>query len=933
MAIQNKSKDLYTLLNQYKLPKDSHEIYTHTKIKGGKYKVPDEQLDELYNLLHDDIFVNKNEFNDTLTEANSLITQIKIDLDFKYVTEDDAIRRIYNFDDIEKIAAIYMKYIDKYIIAPKDSRVAFILEKSHAGVWDNKRDPKTSKLIIKDGIHIMFPFITTYYKIAHKIREEVLIELEEILNSYKFYNNLNDILDISVVHKNNWFLYGCKKAGSPPYLVSKILKFNSDLNIEYLPLSKYSNIEYIRMFSILNKDKTVHWQMAIRDNYKSMLDPENLIIKSDYLKHKQESLKRKKKTIQKSKEELDMICKIIDCLSIFRAEERKPWIELGWCLFNIHNADDTLLKKWIEFSKKDPKYTDTAEDACRDVWSTSREDNLGYPTLIMWARIDNKDEYNKLIENDFGNKLRNYVQRNKLEQNDIAKLMHSLFKNDYVCVCKNKSKYVWFKFEKHRWTELGSHSEMRLKLSDVLATKFSVLGESYLSEYNKLGSGADNSSQLQDFSTRAVNISKKLRQTGFKNSVITECQDEFINEAKDFIEKMDENPNLIGCNNGVYDLRRLEFRDGRPEDYITLTTKIDYDQNFSWEDSKVKEIMKFIGQVLPIVAVREYILKVLATTLDGSTKQEKFYIFSGCGGNGKSKLIELLDLTLGDYSKGVSVALLTKKRADSNAANPELFVTKGRRLVKFQEAEENSKINVGLMKEISGGDKITARGLFQDPIEFKPQFKPIFICNDDPELPPNDEGTWRRVRRIEFISRFVDKANPDIKKNEFPIDFDLSEKIKNRPEAFLWILIEYYKKYREEGGIKEPNEVLEYTNIYRRANDMFLEFFNECVTQETNGFLTLSDVFREYKAWFRENQQGTGLKAKRKEDLRTYLVKNLGKEYDTSQSMHQVANDKLRGTCWLGYKLNEYYTNPIHNKVNKTVTNLIEEEDELDEKI
>ena len=51
MAASNKSKDLYSLLNQYKLPKDSHEIYTHTKIKGGKYKVPDENLDELSNLL------------------------------------------------------------------------------------------------------------------------------------------------------------------------------------------------------------------------------------------------------------------------------------------------------------------------------------------------------------------------------------------------------------------------------------------------------------------------------------------------------------------------------------------------------------------------------------------------------------------------------------------------------------------------------------------------------------------------------------------------------------------------------------------------------------------------------------------------------------------------------------------------------------------
>ena len=80
------------------------------------------------------------------------------------------------------------------------------------------------------------------------------------------------------------------------------------------------------------------------------------------------------------------------------------------------------------------------------------------------------------------------------------------------------------------------------------------------------------------------------------------------------------------------------------------------------------------------------------------------------------------------------------------------------------------------MKELSGGDKITARGLFQDPIEFKPQFKPIFICNDDPELPPNDEGTWRRIKLIPFESRFVSNPNPK-KSNQFPIDPSLKNEI------------------------------------------------------------------------------------------------------------------------------------------------------------
>ena len=92
----------------------------------------------------------------------------------------------------------------------------------------------------------------------------------------------------------------------------------------------------------------------------------------------------------------------------------------------------------------------------------------------------------------------------------------------------------------------------------------------------------------------------------------------------------------------------------------------------------------------------------------------------------------------------------------------------------------------------------------------------------------------------------------------------------------------------------------------------------------------LSDIFREYKAWFKENQQGSGLKSKRKEDLRAYLIKNLGKEYDTSQSVHKIANDKIRGACWLGYKLNDCYTNPI-NKINKpNIINMIQD-DEVDE--
>ena len=151
-------------------------------------------------------------------------------------------------------------------------------------------------------------------------------------------------------------------------------------------------------------------------------------------------------------------------------------------------------------------------------------------------------------------------------------------------------------------------------------------------------------------------------------------------------------------------------------------------------------MIDFIHKIVPKEAVRNYTLRFLSKCLSGENRDEGFYIWTGSGGNGKSKLIELMQLVLGEYAGGLPVSLITKSRASSNSATPEMERTKGLRLVVMQEPEANESINIGLMKELTGGDMITARQLYHEPMEFKPQFKLAVCTNNLFDIRSNDNG-------------------------------------------------------------------------------------------------------------------------------------------------------------------------------------------------
>ena len=149
-------------------------------------------------------------------------------------------------------------------------------------------------------------------------------------------------------------------------------------------------------------------------------------------------------------------------------------------------------------------------------------------------------------------------------------------------------------------------------------------------------------------------------------------------------------------------------------------------------------------------SLRQYMWEHLASTLLGTNENQTFNIYNGSGANGKSKLVELMGMVLREYKGTVPISLVTQKRSNIGGTSSEIYNLIGTRMAVMQEPSKNDSINEGIVKELTGGDPIQCRALFQNSVTFVPQFKLVVCTNHMFEVKSNDDGTWRRLRKVDF---------------------------------------------------------------------------------------------------------------------------------------------------------------------------------------
>ena len=835
---------VYDILSKNRITEESKTKESHRSygLFQGKFAL-DKSQRKLFNAAY--IKAISKGVNDlSILEVQKEYAPIIVDIDLEMPSENYKSGRLYDNEMILNIIGKYVESINTYLDVSKDNFKICLLEKEKPTLKDGN---------CKDGFHLMFPNLCVQTQMRHLIRYKVVKMCEEEGLFKHFLNGPDKIIDKAVVSSNAWFLYGSRKPAGNAYSLIKI--YNDKLQVLHDCKKRisidcktgeeteeyYDDKTIIKYLSLQNTKLSKKYATPLNDDFaNSDINAEceklgiNSTVKAEQVKY----------IIPANKEsDIHKATTFTGLLNEVRASNYNDWLRVGLAL---HGIDDSLIYTWIEFSKKCGKKFE--EGKCEKLWKTMKTSTSGniltIRSLAYWAKEDDPKQYQAFIKQEFKNLMSKSLDGSIY---NLAKCVHAKYCDRFVCSAIKTN--TWWEFRHHRWSRIEEGYTLKLLLSEEFANEYHL----------ELGEISVQITQAEDFAkqillSKQANTKKiidKLMNTSNKNILMDECRSLFYD--KTFEQKLDSNIHLLGFENGIYDLENSVFRDGRPDDYITLSTRNNY---YKWNESNPlnEAVMTFFAQILPNEKVRNYFINALCTCLSGETKEEKLYIMSGSGSNGKSLTMDLMYHALGDYYMTCPITIITRKRGQSNETSPEKVRMKGRRCGVFQETDDGEKLNVGIMKEFTGGDKILVRDLFKganDMIEFKPQMKLFLTCNQLPPVPSNDDGTWRRLRVIEFGSKFTDTPT---KPNEFKIDTMLKQKIEQwAPCVISYLLHIFNTQYKNKTYLTEPDEVLEYTKSYKASNDYYTEYKLEKLNITGNPQNTIHSIalYDDFRTWYK----------------------------------------------------------------------------------
>jgi putative DNA primase/helicase len=306
---------------------------------------------------------------------------------------------------------------------------------------------------------------------------------------------------------------------------------------------------------------------------------------------------------------------------------------------------------------------------------------------------------------------------------------------------------------------------------------------------------------------------------------------------------LDRHPWLLNCVNGTLDLQTGRLREHRREDYLTRLCPTRYDPAArapTWD--------RFVAAVLnKDTALVGFLQRLLGYCLTGSVQEQILAIFHGVGANGKSTLLSTVQDVLGpDFSVKVEPELLLAARGERHPT--ELATLFGRRLVVCSETGESARLNEARVKDLTGGEKISARRMREDFWEFLPTYKLVMGTNHRPLVRGTDHGIWRRLRLVPFEVIFWDPDKGEQGPEELCQDKQLKDKLVAEREGILAWAVRGCLDWQRH-GLSVPKSVCDATVQYRDGQDVLGQFLGECCQLNGDCRAKASDLYDRFKHW------------------------------------------------------------------------------------
>jgi P4 family phage/plasmid primase-like protien len=879
----------------------------------GRWMIPDENYPEFFQLLHQYLFVDRRRPNNLVEQRRpDGLSPLLIDLDFKY-SSSSAIERRFTMNHIKSFIRSYVSALTELFDLPRHGvhRARFFIS-LRPSPYEDKRKEGTS---VKDGVHIQCPDIVLSSEHQQVLRQYLLANdaVHSAFDGTGFINPDKLVYDEAVAKSAGWFMYGESKPNIPAYSLQTVYVYNTATH-EYTDEDTldYNAREILELLSVRHGIRDMG--ITVRDEMVSEVNRLSGICRTPVPRGGaggpvgagDEKIDRLNSLITSlipagsSPDDVTFAKTLVErCLSADRADDRTGWMNVGWCLRAIDDSEE-MFNVWLDWSSKSPKFTANNINSLRREWSRPYHGHtFTLRSLIRWAKEDNPAEF-KRIEDD---NLIQYVQREvEATHTHIARLMQRMYNDTYRAAVDSK-KTDWFEFNDHSWRKLDQGLKLRNKMSTEVADVFERT-KSVIKSKKHTCANETESDFLDKHIKKFHDIETKLYTAGFKDSVMKECIGLFYEE--EFQNKLNSNPYLIGFANGVLNLRAerimpdgsvrefCQFRDGRPDDHITYQAGkwipkqcdpipyVPYDELDPIQD----EIDDFMSKVFPRPELRAYMWRKLASCLEGTNREQRYDTWIGVGGNGKSKLVDLMAMTLGDYATSLQSTVLTRKRPESGAANPDIMAVRNRRFIYMAEPDDGEPLNTSRMKQFTGEDVVEARGLFEDQSKFQITGKMFMLCNKFPAIHAMDRGTWRRVMAVPFESKFVDPESEegrdiDPAKNVYPRDNHLDTKLKRWRVAFMARLVHVYEtEYLVRGIEPIPAIVKQESENYRALFDSFGKFKQARIRACPGTEATLKELFRAYKYWYEQVGSAGGGKKLTMTELQKRLDDEFGMPAD-----------------------------------------------------